>query len=921
MSWSTISSAAAVIFLMSASSTVATIFTNDRELAAMNTSSTLYSQTPAECIRSLSKPGDQCLLAPGNYTKIELGLHPSDPSYDNGTLIIRGLHGTYGNRIKIASSTGNPSDVIFDGTLPIPSACEESWEMTSTPGIWRCSFGVDASQPPPHSAIPGITQLFVDREMMVPARWPNARFDDRSIYFGPERWAHTRPGGYHNTTTGKGLVKDAGQCNVSDPNPLFHTCCSYCNANSLSESGINATGASMILNAWADGTGAEIIKFHNPGTDSLIYDATWCKDEIIKRGKCSDGFRGGYGKYFLEGTLALLDAATEFHYERGSGMLYLYTLDGKRPKPGSVRYKAQTYALDFYDSTFITLANVSFFATAIRAYDDDLKYDTTRLTNFQFESLDFKFPDASRRSLGDPITRETNVVYSETSSWSNHSFVDLSFRYADSGAFIVGGNGISFRNCLWEWNSWTAFCAGSPDPSDGNCATLLVDGSPPVDEVTGAVLPMFERLTFRYNGPSKCLRPPHAPNLQIRLIHFESQLQLASDGTFVETGGNNSAHMFNNWCHSSGKSALRFDGTSKTGTSNGAMIFNVAWNVTGFSVKGDKHNVSYNTHFDVDDVGASFASRSLPEPQGPFSDIDKLNITDMAGMNVENPGANTEFANTNSTFIGNIIDFVANKDACDRPESCPFAGEWHNNVIRSSSALPQQTKVKQEFFRIREQIRDPINRDFRPCQDSLAASRGAGSYPVYSEKDTHYWIPGALQRIPSEPSPLDGAASVNIDADLIFLPAFRSSGSRIYFGESSENLRFLGELKGEANIGHTGVKKPNTQYFWRVDPVGGNRGELWSFTTGSRMSCPPPSPPPPPPSIPTACRKEIEACCSKATGEPLKQCLNILKRHNATLLDCNEEDHNSFCRGINVLKERCRTLSKKITTKPESSVI
>ena len=117
---------------------------------------------------------------------------------------------------------------------------------------------------------------------------------------GPEHWAHSRQG-EHDVATGTGVLQDTGACNSTDE------CCSFCNGNSLAASGVNATGAIAVLNLWADGTGVQRIAEHSPGTDTLRYDATWCKDEIARRGKCGDGYRGGVGRYFLEGPRALLD--------------------------------------------------------------------------------------------------------------------------------------------------------------------------------------------------------------------------------------------------------------------------------------------------------------------------------------------------------------------------------------------------------------------------------------------------------------------------------------------------------------------------------------------------------------------------------------------------------------------------------------
>jgi hypothetical protein len=219
-----------------------------------------------------------------------------------------------------------------------------------------------------------------------------------------------------------GLIHDAGACNSTQD------CCAFCNKNDLATSGINATGAVAIMNMWGDGTGVQVIKSHTPATSVLRYDATWCKDEIARRGKCGDGYRDGRGRYYLEGLLSLLDAPTEWAFvqtsdesqtKSGGGLLYLWTHNGSHPSEHAVQTKTQTYALDIKNSTHLTIANLSFFATTIQAYDDANTTVTNDLgegsaaaesvtaslqpmvKNLRFESLDFQYPSASRRMLKD----------------------------------------------------------------------------------------------------------------------------------------------------------------------------------------------------------------------------------------------------------------------------------------------------------------------------------------------------------------------------------------------------------------------------------------------------------------------------------------------------------------------------------------
>lgn len=96
-------------------------------------------------------------------------------------------------------------------------------------------------------------------------------------------------------STGVGIVVDMGRCTNNASNPTTQ-CCGYCNNESLAEAGIDATGAAMVMNMWGNGVGQQLVGSHTPGTSKIFYNATWCKDEIAKRGKCADGFRNGNGR-------------------------------------------------------------------------------------------------------------------------------------------------------------------------------------------------------------------------------------------------------------------------------------------------------------------------------------------------------------------------------------------------------------------------------------------------------------------------------------------------------------------------------------------------------------------------------------------------------------------------------------------------
>eukprot|EP01063_Lacrimia_lanifica_P005019 TRINITY_DN1284_c0_g1_i2.p2 TRINITY_DN1284_c0_g1~~TRINITY_DN1284_c0_g1_i2.p2 ORF type:complete len:898 (+),score=463.46 TRINITY_DN1284_c0_g1_i2:62-2755(+) len=850
------------------------------------------------CVAGVKKPGDKCLLQPGRYTLRD---------FANGTLRVDGKHGTAAQPVVIAGATGRKEDVVFDGTLPVSCKWEpytsdvvKAGQKKGSPGQpYKCKL----------SGVAEVNQVFADDVMQVSARWPNARFDDKTIYMGPEYWAHSGHGGKHNVSTYEGIVADVGACaNMSD-------CCGRCNGHDLAADGIDATGASVVMNMWGNGVGVQRVTKHTPGDNKLYYNASWCRETILRRGKCADGYRNGLGRYYVEGTLALLDAPTEWFFDASAGELYLWAADGK--EPSGVAYKAQTYAVQFFDSTFVNFGNVTFFGTTLEAFHDEIPSEKKgdegasvvgksgsggkklqpMLTNFLFESIDFMHPDASRRPSGDLWDVRSTSVWSNVLDdlWpTNHTFSDVGFKYSDGVALHAKGGGNRYRSMRWEFCSWNAFCYATPGVLDTNddCGTFAPQGAAPRNGEK-----VMERLTFKNNGPSKTLRPS-GENIPVTYVHFEGQLQLANDGCFVETGGPQSAHMHHNWCFNSGKGALRFDGTDRGGTANGLMAFNVGWNVSNFVVKGDNHTFDHNTAFDPSDMGASFGPHSWPNPgQTQFDDLDR--ILGGGSLEVECPGETTKTADLQSRFTNNILERVTGWKKHTADSHCPFPGEnWKNNMVQESD--PEEPEYLTRFA-INSELRWPWGRDFRRCPGSTADKMDAGAYATWTAQDTQYWIPGALETYPTMPSPRDAEGAAIVDADLLFLKAYRSVQHVVYFGEAGA-MKKVATLSGDDNVVQTGAKKPNTKYEWRVDTVyadGSVRtGNVWTFTTGSHSACPP-TPHDLPPAPHVAAQKCVDAAMKiksiAALATEVKKCYHQIK-HEKSLQDvCTKDDLLSFC--------------------------
>ena len=69
-----------------------------------------------------------------------------------------------------------------------------------------------------------------------------------------------------------------------------------------------------------------------------------------------------------------------------------------------------------------------------------------------------------------------------------------------------------------------------------------------------------------------------------------------------------------------------------------------------------------------------------------------------------------------------------------------------------------------------------------------------GSAPdigAYEFGDKRYWIPGRQEVIAKTPVPKDKGEDVPLDADLMFLEAYKVKSHRILLGSSKDNLKLL----------------------------------------------------------------------------------------------------------------------------------
>jgi hypothetical protein len=272
-----------------------------------------------------------------------------------------GAHGTASAPIIIASAGDGP--VTIDGTISIDGPWTKADKLYSA-----SSHGQE------------ILQLFVDGELQVLARYPNAHWSDKSIFYAVENWFRSTKPGVHNLSTGEGVLQDAGRC--TDPSD----CCSLCNTHDLALSKVNATGALAIMNLWACDTGVQRITEHLATNASVLrYNASW-------KGLC-DSYANGNGRYYLEGLASFVDTPDEWYFDVSKRSILRLK---PPPQEATVRGRVSDFALVVANSSYIDFANLSFHATTMSAAGD--------VGNLTFTSLTFNYSSVSRRALGDAFT-------------------------------------------------------------------------------------------------------------------------------------------------------------------------------------------------------------------------------------------------------------------------------------------------------------------------------------------------------------------------------------------------------------------------------------------------------------------------------------------------------------------------------------
>ncbi|MBN17830.1 MAG: hypothetical protein CMB37_06720, partial [Euryarchaeota archaeon] len=472
---------------------------------------------------------------------------------ESGQVIVQA--GNYQESVSFSNLDGieiktDGSRVILDGSKDVISDLGGTWENYSvreSGTVHKINVGVDA------------WQLFVDREEMIPARWPNARFDDGSVFNITHNWAQGTMDIDKYRDENNSWVYPYENGEIIDAGPISG------GHNGLNASGIDPIGSIAILNVGSFKSWSRTITDYNESTGMLHYETV-------------DGWRTKHHRYFLEGKLELLDAPGEWFFDRANSTIFFMPPDNQNPNEMSIRVKTQPYSITCSDSDGVSIEGFEFFASTFRFDNCD---------NSVVKNATLIYPSTSKRSLGIAGEDPSERWITRFDSTSDSRIENSAFLYTDGGAFELYGGGNTVNNSYFYHIDWTS-C-----DSVSLMTTAYFGGS---DNV-------FSNNTIHNTGASSVLNPGNSATVEYNDISNTGHLQ--TDGAVIQLmmGQQTDAMIAYNWIHDTPKYGIRMDGPMG-GTNEGrnaTVHHNVAWNIAGgIMVKGDYHNISKNTVFGIE---------------------------------------------------------------------------------------------------------------------------------------------------------------------------------------------------------------------------------------------------------------------------------------------------------------------------------
>lgn len=271
------------------------------------------------------------------------------------------MDGVYAGELKLKSGitirAQNPRKAVFSGAEPLDARFERH-----AGNIYKTKISGSPKQ------------LFFNDQPMHWARWPNATWAEN--WMAEKKWANATEG------TGPGVLTSDAFSEVKD----FDLTGAYCflrygKGNSCYSRLIESFDGTTLH--WNDD------KFYSSmytGEDGRKGSAEALKDPSFKSRAAKFGIHPKNSKFFLAGSLVLLDAPGEWFAK--DGFLYLHPFDGDDPNDASILIKTTDFCLDEGEPVSgVTIEGIDFLGCSVRLANREN-------ADIAFENCQFKYGGA-----------------------------------------------------------------------------------------------------------------------------------------------------------------------------------------------------------------------------------------------------------------------------------------------------------------------------------------------------------------------------------------------------------------------------------------------------------------------------------------------------------------------------------------------
>ncbi|WOH39522.1 cadherin repeat domain-containing protein [Thalassotalea fonticola] len=717
-----------------------------------------------------------------------------------------------------------------------------------------------------------IWKLFIDDEIQMLARWPNANFSmpanvNLSSVYSASVWAEGEQdsGSKGTGETNRGSKKDGIMTNDTSGADELVTYHNLATAKDYKGDLLDVSGAIVVANTASFYTYSRMVKAFNDMDASFTAYNTYTGalhdyenknvahvpgSNVFTYEPSLQAYKAKKLSYFLEAKLELLDQPGEWHYqqENNNHFVYLWHPNGGLPE-SNVKLRDLSYSFDLKNSNFVKISGFDFLASAIRCNPCN---DITVSDN------SFKYSAADRRVLKVYGNKDTGYgrnqyieLYSATNKRTNSGIVFKNNTVTDSGvqALIVSGGQAIVSNNLFERLDWS-----SADTIGPHATVMIKDMA-------------AQKVEFSYNTMdvigNSTMFVPEGGSLHATYNDMGTGGFAQNDGASFQLRKAQQAavNMAYNWAHDSEKYGIRFDApfntTNETSGGQWGMIHhNVVWNAKGIMVKGDDHRVYHNTSWNNDDVDL----RMLIDPN-PYYRHERSIAANNASDSISSE--RDSITDISGLYLGQKADGSPLK----------ASRENYNGVVIDSVAIDLSERLE-------TQLNDIHNRDFRPKRggelhdagnvidspNSFTNYPGSAQIPQYQETtmqgaaldlgayeldSPYYWIPGYRSSRASFPIPRDAyrdelALNVPPNVTLMWREAYRSGVHMVYLttdvsalnslaaGDKDNNLYKGSFIADQANIYQSKTQlTPGVTYYWRVDANVNDiwvKGAVWKFT-------------------------------------------------------------------------------------------